>query len=304
MAAGKGGGRRAGRGEDLAAALDDLYGTPPPGFVARREELAARAKAAGRAEDARRLHRARRPTLGAWAANLLVRSRQQESRQFLELGRALRDAHRTLDGDQLKELSAQQWRVISALSRQAAQLAEQAGRRLPESAQREVESTLRAVLADPDAAERWSTGRLETALTPPAGLPSADAPQAAPTRGPAAPAAAADDLAERRRRRHRDQVARARKEAKAAEQAVRDHRKEQTAAGRALQAARDRREQAQHQAAAVEEQLRQARQVLRDADQEQREAEDHQQAAAETLTRAERDAQAAAVKVDRLDSPG
>ncbi|MEU6657178.1 hypothetical protein ABZ904_49910 [Streptomyces sp. NPDC046900] len=61
----------------MEAALDELYTTPPPDFVSRREELAATAKAAGRVEDARRIHGARRPTRAAWAANLLLRSQPQ-----------------------------------------------------------------------------------------------------------------------------------------------------------------------------------------------------------------------------------
>ncbi|NEB19294.1 hypothetical protein G3I46_22785, partial [Streptomyces coelicoflavus] len=153
----KGGRRGATGGRDAEAeaverVLDELYGTPPSAFVARREERAAAARTDGRKEDARRIHAARRPTLAAWAANLLARSRPEETRRFLELGQALREAHRTLDAAGLKELSAQRRRIVAALSRQAAQLAGEAGQRLSQAAQREVESTLRAVLADPDAA--------------------------------------------------------------------------------------------------------------------------------------------------------
>ncbi|MER6925067.1 hypothetical protein ABT314_40160, partial [Streptomyces spiralis] len=116
---GRKGGRRGGP-QDVEAVLDELHTTPPADFVARREELAAALKADGRTEDARRIHGARRPTLAAWAANLLLRSRPEESRQFLELGEALREAYRTLDAAGLKELSAQRRQVVSGLSRQAA----------------------------------------------------------------------------------------------------------------------------------------------------------------------------------------
>ncbi|MFE2698235.1 hypothetical protein ACFXIZ_42670, partial [Streptomyces mirabilis] len=151
----------------MAAALDELYTTPPSDFVARRETLAAAAKTAGRVDDARRIHAARRPTLAAWAANLLLRSHPAESRQFLELGHALREAYHALDASGLKDLSAQRRRVISALSRQAAQLARDAGHRLSEPVQQDLEATLRAVLADQDAADQWAEGRLVNALTPP-----------------------------------------------------------------------------------------------------------------------------------------
>lgn len=168
----------AGAGPDVRAALDALYTAPPPDFTARRAELAAEARKDGRAEDARLIKAARRPTLAAWAANLLLRSRPEECEKLLELGRALREAYRTLDATELKSLSAQR-RVVSALTRQAADLADAAGHRLSAAVRQEVESTLGAVLADQEAADRWATGRLHTALTP---------PSAFPVSGPAAPA--------------------------------------------------------------------------------------------------------------------
>ncbi|MET7477520.1 hypothetical protein ABZT17_24565 [Streptomyces sp. NPDC005648] len=128
-------GRRAGAELDVEAVLDELYTTAPSDFVARRETAVAAAKTAGRPDDARRIHAARRPTLAAWAANLLLRSQPEESRQFLELGQALREAYQSLDAEGLKNLSAQRRRVVTALSRQTVQLAREAGQRLSESVQ-------------------------------------------------------------------------------------------------------------------------------------------------------------------------
>ncbi|MGJ5830933.1 hypothetical protein [Streptomyces ossamyceticus] len=171
-------------GRDVETVLDELYVTPPSDFVGRREVWAAAARTSGRGDDARAIRGARRPTLAAWAANLLLRSRPEESRQFLELGESLREAYRTLDPGGLKELSDQRRRVVAALSREAAGLARTAGQPLSGSVMQEVESTLRAVLADADAARRWSGGRLETALAPPSTFssdtePAADAPTTA-----------------------------------------------------------------------------------------------------------------------------
>jgi hypothetical protein len=313
----KGTGRGRGRGPDIEALLDDLYTTPPPRFVARRAELAAEVTEAGDADDARRISGARRPTLSAWAANLLALSRRQESRQFLELGQALREAHETLDRAQLKELSGQQWRVIAALSAQAAQLAGEAGHRLSESAQHEVESTLRAVLADPEAADQWVTGRLERALTPPSTLPgaaatsrSASAPGTAartkggakrqPTGSPSAPAR--DDLAERRRARE-ERLAHARDEAKAAEQELRGQRKKLSSAETVLDRSRTRRERAQQQVEAAEQRLRKARADLDRTDQDLHDAEEQHRAAADALKQAERAARDATREVERLSGP-
>jgi hypothetical protein len=166
-------------GPDVETVLDELYVTPPSDFVGRREVWAAAARTSGRGDDARAIRGARRPTLAAWAANLLLRSRPEESRQFLELGESLREAYRTLDPGGLKELSDQRRRVVAALSREAAGLARTAGQPLSGSVLQEVESTLRAVLADADAARHWSGGRLETALAPPSTFSSDTEPAAA-----------------------------------------------------------------------------------------------------------------------------
>ncbi|MER6087432.1 hypothetical protein [Streptomyces bluensis] len=300
--------RRGGGGEhDVEAVLDELYTTPPAHFVPRREELAAAARTAGRAEDARRIHAARRPTLAAWAANLLLRSQPRESRQFLELGSALREAHRTLDPGAIKDLSAQRRRVVTALSRQAVQLALDAGHRLSDTVRHEVESTLNAVLADPDAADRWTTGRLHSALTPPAAFPSGTAqaagtrPKAArPTTAPPSPRARrTDELAERRRARE-EKLTQARRAAEEAARRLRDQRTEHAAAETSLERARDRQNRAEQRVVDAEQQLEQAREALKPAVREQRQAEKQLRASAEALARAEREAHETAREAQRL----
>ncbi|MFJ5919726.1 hypothetical protein ACIQFW_28575 [Streptomyces ardesiacus] len=301
------------QGEQVEQVLDELYVTPPPAFVAHREERAAASRTAGRKEDARRIHAARRPTLAAWAANLLARSRPEETRRFLALGQALREAHRTLDADGLKELSAQRRRIVAALSRQAAQLADEAGHRLSQAAQREVESTLRAVLADSDAAGQWAGARLEVSLTPPSAFPSgtAAAPPARPGPEPAprpkssraaSGTRAKDELAERRRRR-REERERAEQEAERARQRLRAARAEQAEAETSLHAADDRLAGAQAALDAAEERLRAAHEDLDRAARDRREAEERDRAAAHAVTEAEREARASARRVDRSGGP-
>ncbi|MFF4394063.1 hypothetical protein [Streptomyces sp. NPDC001480] len=288
--------------------LDELYTTPPARFVARRAELAAAARADGRAEDARRIRAARRPTLAAWAANLLLRSRPEESRRFLELGRALREAYRALDAAGLKELSEERRRILSALSGQAARLAREAGHELSGGVRQEIESTLRAVLADPDAADRWARGRLEGALTPPSEFDTAQMPDVPPARRTAAPPAAPpeppseakDELAERRRRRRAEQLDRAREAADRAVQRLREKRTAQTEAEARLTRARDRHAEALDQLSTAERQLDRARETLRKAEREQRRAEEHLGSAAEAVARAGRAAREAADRADRL----
>lgn len=291
-------------GHDVEGLLDELYATPPPDFVSRREELASEAKADGRVEGARQIRAARRPTLAAWAANLLLRSEPAESQRFLELGRALREAYRTLDADGIKELSDQRSSIVSALSRQAAALAREAGHRLSGTAQQDVVSTLRAVLADQDAADRWAAGRLESALTPPADFLAgtaapAEAPQK-PTRAPTAPRSSRTRVKDELQRQ--EQLAQARKAAAIADQQFRRQRAEQADADASLQHARNLHAQARQRVAAAEEQLRKVREEFQRAEHEQQEAEERCQASACAVTRTERAAQEAAQEVERLTS--
>lgn len=301
-------GARNGAEQDVEAVLDELYALPPSEFVPRREQRAAEARSAGRAVDARRIRAARRPTLAAWAANLLRRSNPEEAEQFLGLGRALREAYATLDPSGLKELSAQRRRIVAELSRQAAALARDAGHPLSEPVQRDVEATLRAVLADPEAADRWATGRLESALTPPSEFPGGEPARTAPAakREPAPATAAAsararrkDELAEQRRKRL-EQARAAAEEAKAAEERLRERRDEQTEAEALLERTRERHREAEQRVSDLEQQLRTAREELEQAGREQREAEKRGRVAADSLARAEREAAKAAREAERL----
>lgn len=292
---------RDGGDDAVEAVLDELYALPPSDFVARREERAAAARSAGRAGDARRIHAARRPTLAAWAANLLRRSRPDEAERFLDLGRALREAHASLDPSGLRELSAQRRRIVSELSRQAANLAREAGHPLSESVQRDVETTLRAVLADPEAAGLWATGRVESALTPPSGFTTETAAVRGParktSRAPSAPAGRKDQLAEQRAKR----LARAREAARAAGERLRQARTEQEDAGASLRRAGEYHRDAGERVSALEEQLRDARAELERAQREQREAEQRERTAADALARARREADAAAGEAERAE---
>ncbi|PZT70276.1 hypothetical protein DN402_32645 [Streptomyces sp. SW4] len=306
---------RSGAGRDVEAVLDELYTTPPPRFVPRREELAAAARTAGRAEDARRIHAARRPTLAAWAANLLLRSRPEEARRLLELGEALREAYRTLDAAELKALSAQR-RIAAALTQQAALLADEAGHPLSAAVRQDVEATLQAVLADQEAADRWAGGRLHTALSPPSAFPGTPAaadtgpppaePPAEPAAEPSAPPPKGstpppkDRLAEQRRKRQ-ERLERAREAAREAADRLDEERSARAAAEAGLHRARERHEEARRRVADAEQRLRRAEEDLADAGRERHDAEERDRAAKDALARAERAAREADRELRRLD---
>ncbi|MFB9738629.1 hypothetical protein ACFQE4_00815 [Streptomyces thermocoprophilus] len=327
-ASGDAGAGKARGAADVEAALDELYGTPPAAFVTRRTELAAAARQDGRADDARRIRAARRPTLAAWAANLLLRREPGESRAFLELGEALREAYRGLDADAIDALSEQRRRVVSALTAQAVRHARDAGQPVSDTVRQDIESTLRAVLADADAADQWAAGRLRAALTPPSDFTAAAAPPPRARRRPPpptpAPARQEDELAERRRRRQ-ERLEQARAAAEEAERRLdavhagqRDTDTALERARRGEERVRRRLAEAERESADAEERLRRAQEAydgardalteaqerLRQAERETRDAERRGRAAAEAVTRAEREAREAAQVVKRLEGRG
>ncbi|MFD9454530.1 hypothetical protein ACFWBC_15800 [Streptomyces sp. NPDC059985] len=159
---------------DVDEVIDALYAAHPSGFTAARAEAATRAKKEDGPEAARRITALRRPTLAAWASNLLVRSQPEEAEQFLQLAQALRSAHHALDGERLRALSHQQHVVIGALAREAGRLAAEAGSPISEPVVREVERILYSVLAGPEASAEWASGRLVRTPEPEPEFPAVD----------------------------------------------------------------------------------------------------------------------------------
>lgn len=149
---------------DLDRAIDDLYALPPEDFTAARDAQVAAARESGDGKSAAALRRVRRPSRSAWLANQLVRHRGEELDQLLDLGSALREAQNALAGDDLRRLSAQRRSVVSALARDARELADELGYPVNEAVVREVESTLDAALADHEVADQLRKGRLTAAL--------------------------------------------------------------------------------------------------------------------------------------------
>jgi hypothetical protein len=146
-----------------SSATDDLirrlYESPPEGFVAARTAAVDDARKTGDRDTAKRLAALKKPTVAAWVVNLLALRRPELIDELVELSGALREAQRGLQGDQLRELTAQRRQVVSALVTAARKLAqaEEPGIKLPLG---EVEATLSAALAEPSVAAQIRTGRL------------------------------------------------------------------------------------------------------------------------------------------------
>ena len=221
---------------DLARVAGELYALPPDDFRTARDERAAQARASGDRDLARAITALRRPVVSAWLVNLLAREDPGQMGELLALGESLRDAQQALDGDRLRELSAERRRLVTAMVGEAKRLAARAGRAVTLQVEREVEATLQAALADPGAAAEVRAGQLASPLSY-AGLgageavtgrrestPSRPAPVKAPPaerKVPGQPAARADVAA---RREAREAAHREAREAAATE------RKEQEAA--------------------------------------------------------------------------
>ncbi|NDU74690.1 hypothetical protein GWI34_18965 [Actinomadura sp. DSM 109109] len=245
---------------DFSSAADELYAVPPAEFVETRKRLAREAREAGDAALAKRIGALRRPTLSAWAVNLLARSAADELAGLLDVGEKLRAAWG--EGRGLGDLERRRGELVGSLVRTAGELAEAAGGGLREQAVREVEDTLQAATVDAGVAEEVRAGRLSQPRSHsgfvPAGFPSAPGDQdegAEPERA---------EKPAKRKPTERKPAGRRRPAGKKAEPAANVTR---TSAARAKRAEtlRRRAEQAEDKLAEREERAGEARRELREA---------------------------------------
>ena len=139
--------------------LDELYAAKPDDFTALRATLASAAKQRGDATAAKRISAARKPTTAAWIVNLLALKNKEAKQRLTDLGERLRAAHAAMDGERIRELSAEQRRLVDELSRAGIEEAELTDP--PAALRDDITGTLQAAIADPDLAARL--GRLTKA---------------------------------------------------------------------------------------------------------------------------------------------
>lgn len=136
--------------------LDSLYEVPPKEFTAERARLAAAAKERGDDAAAKRISATNKPTTAAWIINRLALRHADTRQRLADLGKRLRAAHAAMDGGTIRDLSAEQRKLIDELTRKALQAADLTQ---PSATVREdLTSTLQAAVADPKISERL--GRL------------------------------------------------------------------------------------------------------------------------------------------------
>ena len=149
---------------DINSVAEELYALSPEEFTTARNVREKEAKAIADKQLADAIHQLRKPNIGAWLANQLVREHPGEVQSFVDLGSALREATAMRSGDQLRELGEQRRQLVYALMQQVRGLANAAGHRVSQDTARRLEDTVHAALADHRAAAQLRTGRLTDTL--------------------------------------------------------------------------------------------------------------------------------------------
>ena len=148
----------------LDAAVDELYGPGGEAFLPRRAQLAAGAKAGGDPALATAITALRKPTVAAWAVNLLARERPDELDDLADLADRLRRAQQHLDGAALIDLGRERTRLVDSLVAATSTVVAATGSRFTPAMARDVATTLVAALASPEATAAVTSGRLTRAL--------------------------------------------------------------------------------------------------------------------------------------------
>ncbi|MFJ8963979.1 hypothetical protein ACIRG5_31775 [Lentzea sp. NPDC102401] len=225
---------------DLKPVADELYGLPPKDFTAARN---AAAKQADDKDLAKAIQELRRPTVGAWAVNKLVR----DAPEGLEEALGLSTAQLTM-----RELGRKRKELMEALVYRTLELTGP----LADDAVTQVRNTLTAAMADPESAEQVRNGQLTK------GLEYSGFGFALPTPEPAQDGE--DALARKRRERQERKRAEARQALDEAEQALGEAQADQLAAQRAFDRAAERLEDAKRVTSAAEKARKAAERKLND----------------------------------------
>jgi hypothetical protein len=145
--------------------MESLYAAGPDDFMATRKRLVAEAKSAGDAAAAAEIGRLRKPSVAAWAVNLVARNRQDTLEQLVDTGTRMRIAQSHLDTATLTSLRPDRDRLIADFTDAAVSEVAEAGRALSAAGQQEIRDTVIAALASEDATHAVVSGQLTRALS-------------------------------------------------------------------------------------------------------------------------------------------
>jgi hypothetical protein len=302
---------------NLEAVTQELYGLPPSEFVAARNARAKQARGDGDRELASEIQGLAKPTTAAWLVNQLSRRYADDLEPLLDLGRDLRSASASLDGEAMRKLGRRRNELISELLDLARRIGSANSYKLSEDVTDDMRRTLEASVSDSEVADDVAAGQLTRAVeyagfgenvglggpTGIVGKPTSRTPKERPTkatrsstprRKPAPAPARPTDLTARRRQRAERELEDASKRVEAA-RATRDEAAEAT-----RQTASD--------VAHTESEVQRLRDDVRAAEKEAKAARQADRAAQQQLTKAERELaglervhERAATKLDELD---
>jgi septal ring factor EnvC (AmiA/AmiB activator) len=150
----------------LLEIADRLYAESLADFTAARD-AEAKALTTGDGADkdlAARVKVLKKPSVAAWAINLLVRREGEQIDQVLALGESLRAAAESMSGEELRALTRQRRQLTNALASTARDLARESDVRLTGAVVDQVEGMLTAAMLDPVAARVVRSGLVLTAF--------------------------------------------------------------------------------------------------------------------------------------------
>lgn len=155
---------------ELAGIAARLYALPFDDFVAARnnaaKELLGTAPATpGLKSRVAQVRAMPKPSVGAWAVNMLALHRPDTVRALIELGQEMRGAQDTLDAAALRNLGRERRKLLATAVDAARAVTVQQGRTISTAIAAEVEQTLRAATADEGAAAAVRSGRLLRSLS-------------------------------------------------------------------------------------------------------------------------------------------
>ena len=205
--------------------VDELYGAPLDEFVSRRDALARSLRKEGKREEADEVKALRKPSVAAWAVNVLAREEREAVDELLAAGERLRAAHAELldggDPGAVQEAAGAERTAVEGLVAAAHGVLADAGRPATDATLDRVRDTLHAAASDDTVRELVRAGRVvedaEATGFALAGL--------SPGKGAKRPAAARPRKADRaaaRRKEAAERVKQAQAELAEAEGAVRE----------------------------------------------------------------------------------
>jgi hypothetical protein len=149
---------------NLDDVAQEIYGLSPEEFTERRNARAKEIIAAGNRELGAEVRRLPKPTVSAWLANMLVRTRAARVTELVALGQELREAQSQGARADMRRVQDRRREIIRDLVAAASQCATEAGHSMGSQVQRQLEDTLEAAVADPESAALLKAGTLSSPL--------------------------------------------------------------------------------------------------------------------------------------------